>query len=332
MLIQGDIEVIEDNYSFKVELISKLPVSSWNTLYYIKTNRGKFCLKVLNRRKNWDAEIVPDENFRFIYNISKLFDNSKLYKVLLPILTKHGTCWAQNGNRFFLLFDWINNARTLTTNSSEEIKLGGIILSKIHQNSSCFGIKTPQPRSIIQWDILKWISNYSVIKSNVEKKSKQLLSNSKASLITNWFERECGVISNSKAKIEKLLLEKKRGLIHGAFTPRNILISENELYLIDFDTCQQNFYISEFAYALLEFSGGKHLYGSFDTQKAAVFIKSYISKRELSGIEIDVLPIFLKFLILRAVSYAYKRDQFEKRHRAYKELREFSEEVLRCFN
>lgn len=331
MLSKHELRTIEVSYSLKVASICMLEVKSWNALYRLATDEGEFCLKVLNKKRNWDVDIVPDEDLRFIYDVSKLFDSSDLYKVSLPIFTQSGTCWTQSSDNFFLLFKWINNAQPLALHIRGNIELGGRILSELHKKSYDFNIESPSPKSIIQWDIIKWIKNAEAIISNVGIRSKQLLSRHEAILITDWFNRECRVIHDSKPTLDALLLEGRRGIIHGGFTPGNILTSDAGLYLIDFDACQNNFYVFDLAYALLEFSGGQYLYGGFDVQKARVFVRSYVSERPLSRIEIDTLPIFLKFVILRAVSYAYKSEQFIKRHGAYKELDKFNNEVLKCF-
>jgi Ser/Thr protein kinase RdoA (MazF antagonist) len=251
-----------------------------NTVYELKTTKGKFLLKIFEK---------SDPGF-INYQI-KVIDCLTKYKVPVAGILK------ANDKKELMIY---NKKRMLVQEFVEgktQEKYNGRLLKDIARN---FGLMSKALLNLKIQDKSKW------------KKDYQFKPYGKIKIKDFTFSMHASKLSGRLRSLNRSKL--KRSITHGDFHGANLVVRDNKLKaIIDFDDSHEDYVSYEIAVFMIDpFIAEK----SFDKNLAKIFFKEYQSHVKLNEEEKRAIYYFVKHRLLGIMAWI---DQKKKTHQDHKE-------------
>lgn len=260
-------------------------------VYYLKTDKGKKCLKKIN---------YGIQKLVFIYGAKEHLILNGFNKIDRYDLSISGQPYAMVNEDIYTLSEWIEG-RECDFLNDEDLVLATQNLARLHLASKGY---EPPENSKLKTDLGRWpilmdkrVSSFAKMKNMVrKKKNKKTDFDLKYLTHSDYFieygKRAQAVLEDSEYFQLCEIAEKEKSFCHHDYTYHNIIIDENnENYIVDFDYCKREIRV----YDLCNFIKKVLKRREWDVNCAKLIIDAYNSVSQLSEDEYRVLYAFLLF-------------------------------------
>lgn len=266
-----------------------------NSNYLIKTDSGKYILRILEMDRETDEE---QKELKFLEYISS-------HNIPCPgvVLTKKGEDYIFIKGKMASLFTFLEGKEVLDINSEILYKFGKI-LAKMHNLSTGMNLTRNEK---IELEYL-----YEFIAAD-EKKLKEILSEN--------YEGVSQKLQNIRnTDFSKL----PSGIIHNDIFPDNVFVKDGEITgLIDFNDAMTAPFVHDISIVLNFWIYCK--FGSYKKELCDSFFKGYEEVRTLTEAEKSYLPVSLDkaaltFVFLRIKKFNFHDGEAEREFKDYRDL------------
>jgi len=291
-LTKKDFEKILKNYSIgRYRSHKHLPWALMNTVYGLKTTKGKFILKIFEKA-----------NSEFIKNQIQIIDF--LYKKKIPVAR----------------ISKLENGKELLIYNKKKIIIQKFIKGKAKKNYNVSTLKNvakkfgKMSKNLLKLKILdrsEWEKNhqFDLIKKFSKNKTFDL-------------KNEAKLLLKELNKLDKKKLRKS--FIHGDFHGVNLLIQNNKLKaIIDFDDAHKDYLAYEIAVFIIDPLIREK---SFDKKLARIFFKEYQNQLKIKKEEKKAIYLFIKHRLLGIIINCQKQIEIhpDKKKHLLKDIIRFS--------
>lgn len=278
-------KLVEDNYDIKVIYTEKI-----KNVYKIKSDKGKFCLKLLK---------YNSEETLFITSVINHLYNNGFKNTPKIIQTLNKKDCIPLGDYYVYLTKWVET-RHCDYNDFKDVELAAFTLGELHKNSTNFNwdryIKS-------RYRIGKWIENFSGKKENIISFKEVIDKKNKLSYFDKLFRKilddELRRADKSIYNLErsdylnKIQSEKeKNAFCHHDYANHNVLIDKNNfVYIIDFDYCILDIHLHDLCSLIIRVMKN----GKWNIKNAKKIMDSYSLNHSINKKDIKIMAAFMEF-------------------------------------
>lgn len=275
----------------KVKSIKLIPRGIINDNYLLKTDKGKFIIRILRRKVTKDLINLKNIEFKILKYLKK---RKFPYQIPHPLKNKQGEYLSKISKRTFWVYGRVpgRHVKHINTNKFKEIAKAIALFHKYIQ-----GFKVPTKKNEIS--SINWLTD----KYNKMKKVKP------RTRVDKYMLNHIDFMDNVLKKIVKMRFKGKFIPVHTDFHTHNLLFSKDKLVgILDFDNLGFSLKVKDVSHAIQETCLVKR---RLNKKKMKFFIKEYSKYNSLSKREIDmIVPLILRYALINSW-WAY--TELEKR-------------------
>ncbi len=260
-------------------------------VYYLKTNKGKKCLKRIN---------YGVQKLFFIYGAKEHLIENGFPNVDRYIINVEENPYAMVNEDIYTLSNWIEG-RECDFYNDDDLKLAAKNLAKLHIASKGY---EPPENSKLKTDLGRWphlmekrVKSFSKMKNMVRKK-KGKKSDFDIKYVNNFeFFMDLGiraqkVLESSEYEKYCSIAEEDKSFCHHDYTYHNIIMGEDEsVSVVDFDYCKREIRIYDISNFIIKVLKRR----DWDIKYAKLILDAYNEVSPLEEGEYKVLYAFLLF-------------------------------------
>jgi len=310
-----------DKYHIIIYEIKPLEKRGHNYHFKLQTNSGKKCLKKYKgtRKKN---------NIVFEHSLIRYLIERGFEKIAKPVLTKNKKSFTKVNDNYYFISDWVENIYDYNTQiNNEMITDAASTLARLHKLLEDFNPQIEKEQSsdpcLMSADI--WMLKYEAFFERIEFFIKQELAGfSKKNMEDLKYIREQTELVNkafNTYNYEEIKKYSPLKYVHGDYRPGNLAFRDNKVHrILDFDDLHREIRLYDVCFTSTFFGGVEVFGGIKDLRKVRLFLQAYNEKYPLTNEELNLLPWYMKELILRWISIAWRGFQFIERLKYYKQI------------
>jgi Ser/Thr protein kinase RdoA (MazF antagonist) len=304
--------------AYGIEALQPLCGQHWNACFHARSNTGDMFVKVINVAS---GEARPLEDLDLVARVTDRLRRAGLELIPRPVRSLDGAYRVRCGESWALAQEWIESdpvdARLeLGAQERTAIVQGARCLFEFHRGTAGeqeaeLGKRTVRvaltPSAWRSENDMVWQKSRSLLRQRGQNCVAERLAERAQARCRDWLASEHAMFE----------AEAERVVLHGDFRPENLVWGREGVRAIcDLDAMHTGPPEADVAYGALAFSGPRWLIGPRDWSARAAFHAAYDQARHSAGLPAlapERVAAATYYVVLRALSLSFKREQFESR-------------------